>query len=110
MKAALAAANVPTAGLLERAEIEALYWKLKEAAAAAASSSVPATAAPAPSSDPPGAAEISAMVATAWEDAKRRGEVERCASHSCKKAFGGHLPPPPLIWPFPHNIEASAEL
>ena len=30
IKAALSAAGVPTAGLLERAEFEALYWKLKE--------------------------------------------------------------------------------
>ena len=30
MKAALAAAGVPTAGLLERAEFEALYWRLQE--------------------------------------------------------------------------------
>ena len=30
MKAALAAAGTPTAGLLERAEFEALYWKLQE--------------------------------------------------------------------------------
>ena len=30
MRAALASAGVPTAGLLERAEFEALYWKLKE--------------------------------------------------------------------------------
>ena len=30
MKAALAAANVPTAGLLERAEFEALYWQLQD--------------------------------------------------------------------------------
>ena len=29
IKAALAAAGVPTAGLLERAEFEALYWKLQ---------------------------------------------------------------------------------
>ena len=30
MRAALAAGGVPTAGLLERAEFEALYWKLQE--------------------------------------------------------------------------------
>ena len=30
MRAALAAAGVPIAGLLERAEFEALYWKLQE--------------------------------------------------------------------------------
>ena len=30
MKAALAAANVPTAGLLERVEFEALYWQLQD--------------------------------------------------------------------------------
>ena len=30
MRAALAAAGVPTAGLLERAEFEALYWRLQE--------------------------------------------------------------------------------
>ena len=30
MRAALASAGVPTAGLLERAEFEALYWKLQE--------------------------------------------------------------------------------
>ena len=83
------------------------------AAAAAASllplpgSSSGGQAAPA-SEDPPGAAEITAKVAAAWEDAMRRAEVERCAPHFIP------LPPPlgipplhplcilcPLLFPTP---------
>ena len=46
MRAALAAAGVPTAGLLERAELEALYWRLQEGEAS--TSEAAAAAFPAP--------------------------------------------------------------
>ena len=46
MRAALAAAGVPIAGLLERAEFEEIYWRLQEAAAQ------PAAGAAAPSDAP----------------------------------------------------------
>ena len=46
MRAALAAAGVPTAGLLERAEFEALFWRLQEGEAptAAAATTAPSEA------------------------------------------------------------------
>ena len=45
MRAALATAGVPTAGLLERAEFEALYWRLQEEEAPSASMAAAAAAA-----------------------------------------------------------------
>ena len=98
MRAALAAANVPTVGLLERAEFEALYWKLQEGgggagpgpgreeraavAPAAVAASGPASAAAAgPASafaGPRGTPDArSAKVEAEWEAATRRAEVER---------------------------------
>ena len=83
MRAALAAAGVPTVGLLERAEFEALYWNLQEGGVGGAGgvgTSSSATAAPSPSTmSPTGAAEITAKVAVEWEAAAHRAEVERCA-------------------------------
>ena len=46
MRAALAAAGVQTAGLLERAEFEVLYWGLQEGEAPAATSGAAAAVSP----------------------------------------------------------------
>ena len=60
-------------------------------------------AVPASSKDPPGAAEISAKVAAAWEDAERRAEEERCAPDppSLPSRLGVTHPRPPLSLPPP---------
>ena len=88
IKAALAAAGVPTAGLLERAEFEALYWRLQEGEAPPATLGAEAVAAAAPGAIPRETVLGNCVRCGSGDRLKfcSRCQVVRYCSSECQKA------------------------